>query len=113
MTLIMNKPIAMKHSTLLIPLDSFLYLQNECSVQRLGKELTEKGIARLTQNFKSVNRDGFAHMHDGDLGGCNGKPENSYEERRWTRWSIADMKRMLDAQGLSYKDGDQEEVIHI
>lgn len=49
----------------------------------------------------------------GDLGGCNGVPENAWEEHRWTTWSIEDMKNILNEAGLSWKNGEEVEYISV
>ena len=79
----------------------------------MGKHKTESAIKRLKQSFENFSHNGLYRIYDGDLGGCNGKPENSWEEKRWTSWSCEDMKRILDSAGLPYKDGGEREVINI
>lgn len=76
--------------------------------------MTEKSVERLKRNFDSFSYgSGYKELHDGDLGGCIGNWENGYEERRWTSWSCKEMKRILDAAGLPYKDGKETEIISI
>ena len=100
-----------KSPTILVPLESFLFLQDKVSVERLGKHHSEKKIERLTNNFEEFSYEGYKQLMNGDLGGCNGKPEKAWEERRWTSWSTEDMKRILNEAGLPWKDGEEQEYI--
>ena len=102
-----------KTNTILIPLESYLFLQDRQSLERLGKHKSEKVIEKLKQNFTQFQHGGFYQVMDGDFGGCNGKPENAWEERRWTSWTCEDMKRLLDGAGLLYKDGETAEYINV
>lgn len=102
-----------KANTILLPLESFLYLQDKSYFERCGKHHTEKQIERLIRNFENFAHIGYKQLKDGDLGGCNGKPENGWEERRWTSWSCEDMKQILTEVGLPYKDGEETEYIAV
>lgn len=103
-----------KTNTILLPLESYLYLQNKSHLERCGKNHTEKQIERLKRNFDDFSYGtGYKKLYDGDLGGCSGHWKNGYKERRWTSWSCEDMKRILDNAGLPYKDGKQAEVIEV
>ncbi len=102
-----------KANTILLPLESYLYLQDKEYFERCGRHKSDKMIAKLTQNFNQFQHNGYKRLMDGDLGGCVGKPENSYEEGRWTSWSCEDMKRILDEAGLPYKDGEETEYIAV
>lgn len=102
----------MKAKTILVPLESYLYLQNKRHNERStsGQPLNEE---RLTRNFNRTACNGYGRLMDGDLGGCIGKPENGYEERRWTSWSCEDMKSILDEAGLQYKDAEDTDYINL
>ena len=105
----------MKKSTILVPLESYLYLQQKCHEERseTGRPLSEQTIERLKRSFNSLSYNGYYRLMDGDLGGCNGSPKNAYEERRWTSWSCEDMKRILSEAGLPCKDGEATETISL
>lgn len=107
----MARQVETKKKAMLIPLDSYLYLQTEGYRQRCGKE--HPNVARLERNFKQHSTNGYYTLMDGDLGGCIGNPENAYEEGRWTSWSCATMKEMLKDKGLTYKDTDDIECIEV
>jgi len=97
-----------------VSLEGYLYLQEEGCYQRCGHYHSEKFIQRLTNQFNNRDAEHGGHMlMDGDLGGAVGDPKNSYEEGRWTDWSVEDMKRMLDAKGYSYKDEEPQDVIEV
>lgn len=103
----------MKKRTLLVPLESLLYLEDQCHLQRGGHHTTEKTIERLTREMeKPHNKNGYM-LFDGSFGGAVGDPKNSYEEGRWTSWSIDTVKEMLDKQGLPYQDGEDIDVINV
>ena len=44
----------------------------------------------LQGTFEQFGHGGYKQLKSGDLGGCNGVPENAWEEHRWTTWSIED-----------------------
>ena len=102
-----------KANTILLPLESYLYLQDKSHLERCGKHGSEKRIERLKKNFKEFSYNGYKQLMDGDLGGCVGNWENGYEEGRWTSWSCEDMKRILDEANLPYKDGKETEYIMV
>lgn len=103
----------MKKKTIRVPLESWLYLQDICRYQRGGTHLSEKSIAHFTKEMqRDINKNGHELM-DGSLGGAIGKPENSYEEHRWTSWSLEEMKKMLDEKGLPYEEGEEVDVIDV
>lgn len=112
MSLIHN-PVLRKSQTVLVPLESFLYLQDKQRFERSGKHSTEKSIEKLKRNFEQFSYDGYKQIMNGDLGGCKGKPENAWEEHRWTSWSVENVKSMLDEAGLSWKDGEETEYIEL
>ena len=103
----------MKKNSIRVNLEAWLYLQDTCHNQRVGGHLTEKTISRLTRSYEDWYKEKGKTLIDGDLGGAIGDPKNSYEEGRWTSWSVADMKRLLDEAGLPYEDGDPVESINI
>lgn len=102
-----------KENTILIPWESYLYLQNKQYEERMGKPKPESAIKRLELNFENCSHNGLYRIGDGALGGCIGTPENAWEEKRWTSWSCEDMKQILDSAGLPYKDGGEREYISI
>ena len=104
---------ARKTDTILLPLESYLYLQDKSYFERCGKYGSEKRIERLKKNFKEFSYNGYKQLCDGDLGGCIGNYENAFEERRWTSWSCEDMKRFLNEANLPYKEGKETEVIEV
>lgn len=99
--------------TILVPLESWMFLQCKGYQERCGKPHSEKGIERLRRNFQEYSYQGYKQLMNGDLGGCNGNPENAWEEHRWTSWSVDDMKRILDEAGLPWKDGEEAEYISV
>lgn len=102
-----------KANTILLPWESYLYLQQKSRNERCGDWKTEKQIKRLKASFDNLSHDGYKMLMDGDLGGCVGNWENGYEEGRWTSWSCEDMKRILSKAGLPYKDGEETEYIAV
>lgn len=106
------KNIVRKSNAIIVPLESYLYLQNMCSEQRVGHSLSERSIKSITENYERFDSENGGHiLYDGDLGGAIGDPINSYEEGRWTSWKTTDMKEMLDTQDLPYKDIEPQEKI--
>ena len=112
---ILHDPIVHTVNTILLPLESVLYLHEEMHRQRSesGKPLSEKSIERLKRNFEYFAHEGFKEIHDGDFGGCIGNPHNGWEEHRWTSWSVKTMAKMLDEKGLPYKFGEPTEIISL
>lgn len=103
----------MKKKTIRVPLESLLYLKDISRFQRTGTHLSEKSIAFYTKEMqRDINKNGHELM-DGSFGGAIGKPENSYEEHRWTYWGVDEMKRMLDEKGLPYEEGEEVDVINV
>ncbi len=102
-----------KAKTILLPWESYLYLQQKGRNERCGDWKTEKQIAKLKANFEEFSYNGYKRLLDGDLGGCVGDWKNGYEEGRWTSWSCEDMKRILDEAGLPYKDGEDTECVDV
>ncbi len=104
----------MKRNAIRVPLESWIYLSNESCRQRSGHEHSQKYIERLTRDYENRHKEfGGYEIWDGSCGGAIGKPENSYEEGRWTTWTIEQVKKMLDEQGLKYKDVDPVDVIDV
>lgn len=103
----------MKKRTIRVTLESWLYLHEIMRNQRIGDHLSERTIERLTKEYNNHYKEKGHLLIDGDLGGAIGKPENSYEEHRWTNWSIEDMKEMLDKAGLPYTDGEDIDEMNI
>lgn len=102
----------MKAKSILVPLESYLYLNRKRREERdtSGKPLNEE---RVVVNFNRFAHGGYKRLMDGDYGGCIGKAENGYKEGRWTSWSCEDMKRILTEAGLPYKDGEDVEYIQL
>ncbi len=106
-----------------VGLDGYLYLQNRCRNERCGDHFSERMIEKLKKNFDNfkVRKPvpgyeelvGMYILWDGQLGGCNGPAKNSWEERRWTNWSAADMERMLDEQGIAWKPAPDQEYFNV
>lgn len=113
MSLLMNRPEKRKSPTLLVPLESFLYLQEKCHIERCGNPQSEKAKQRLIRNFEEHSYNGKKQLMNGDLGGCNGNPENAWEERRWTSWSVEDMIEILSEAGLPWERGEDTEYIAV
>ena len=103
----------MKRKTIRVPLESLLYLHEIMRNQRIGDHLSERSIERLTKNYNNHYKENGYELMDGSLGGAIGKPENSYEEHRWTDWNVQDMKEMLDKANLPYVDGEDIDVIDV
>ena len=102
-----------KVRTVAMPWESWSFLFEEQHRQRCesGREISEKHWGRARREFDRFSRNGYKEVGDGDFGGCKGDPRNAWQERRWTSWSIEDMKRMLDEAGLPYgEDGVQERI---
>ena len=97
-----------KKKAIRLTLESYLYLQNEGHRQRIGSDYGDATIEKLTKNYYSY-KNGIT-IASGWLGGAIGNPENSYEEGRWTDWSVEDMKKMLDEKGLTYEDDIIESI---
>ena len=115
MGLLMDRPVQAKVNTILLPLESYLWLHNECFKQRnerLMDGISDSQRERLTRNWQQHQYNGYYHAYDGSFGGCKGNPLHGWEEGRWTSWSCAEMARMLDKQGLPYKMGDPTDVIY-
>lgn len=113
MSLLMNRPERRKSPTLLVPLESYLYLQEKSYSERIGKSRSDKAKERLIRNFEQFSVDGMKQLMNGDLGGCKGKPENAWEEGRWTSWSVDEMAKILDEAGLPWKKGEDAEYIAV
>lgn len=92
--------------TILLPLDSYLFLQVLGYSQRSGgKKLSEAFVGRLTRSWNSCQYKGYKKLFDGGLGGK--------EDNRYTSWSVKKMAQILDEHGLPYKFGEKEEVIEV
>lgn len=103
----------MKSKSIRIPLESRLYLADQQTLQRGGHHISKSTIERITNESKrTYNKNGFVVMN-GDFGGAVGKPENSYEEGRWTSWTIETMKEMLDKVKLPWYDNEDIECMDV
>lgn len=101
--------------TLLVTWEGWLYLRTKMHEERStsDKPISDKYVAKARRSFDRSARDGWGAVDDGSFGGCIGNPVNAWEERRWTSWSIADMKKILDGAKLPYKDGKPVKAIEI
>lgn len=113
MSLLRKKTVVVKCHTILVPLESYLYLQDKEYFERCGKHHSEKHNERLIRNFKRFSNEGKYKLKDRDLGGCIGKPENAWEEGRWTSWSCEDMIQILNEACLPYEQGEDSEYIAV
>ena len=105
---------AKKSPRILVPWESWLYLEERSYKERCGRKHTEKSLERMKRNFNSLaHYKGMKQLMDKDFGGAIGKPENSWEEHRWTGWSCEDMKKMLDEAGLPWEPGEEIEYISV
>lgn len=102
-----------RSATILVPFESWMFLQKKGHEERGGKPYSDRAIERLTRSFQDNSYQGYKQLMNGDLGGCKGNPENAWEERRWTSWSVDDMKKILDEAGLPWKDGEEAEYIAV
>lgn len=103
----------MKKRAMRVELEGWLYLQDQSSLQRGGRIHSESWRERMKKHYEWHDKKYGGHMlMDGDLGGAIGKPENSYEEGRWTSWSLDQMKKMLDEKGYKYIDIEDVDVIN-
>lgn len=101
-------------NTILLPWESWLYLENKSFQERCGKCHTKLHVEKMKRNFDFFAiYDGMKQIGDYDFGGATGNYEKSWEEHRWTRWSCEDMKRYLDEAGLPWKEGEQVERISV
>ena len=103
----------MKKKSIRVPLESWVYLQDQCKLQRCGDHISDKTKEHLKREMEKPYNQGGHQLTDGDLGGAIGNPLNSYEEGRWTSWSINEMKEMLKDQNLPYTDAEDVEEINI
>ena len=102
----------MKKRAMRVELEGWLYLQEQCSIQRSGRIQSDWYKEMLTKHYEQHDRKYGGHLFmDYDLGGAIGKPQNSYEEGRWTSWSLDQMKKMLDEKGYKYIDVEDVDVI--
>ncbi len=83
------------YNSILVPWESWCYLEEMSYFQRCGKHHTEKHWERFKRAF-----DQFA-FYDG------------MKQIRWTRWSCQDMKKFLDEAGLPLKQWESEERISV
>lgn len=111
MSLLMERPVRMTSPTILVTLESYLYLQEKSYFERCGKKHSDRAKERLIRNFEHFSVDGMKALMNGDLGGCKGNPENAWEEGRWTSWSVDEMARILDEAKLPWMKGEEKEYI--
>lgn len=111
--MIIGNCVTRKKNSILVPVESWMYLKERQYRERTGKELSEKSREVSLRDFNRFNKNGMKQLLDGDCGGCNGPVENAFEERRWTSWSANDMKRILDEANLPYEDGPVTDCIDL
>lgn len=102
-----------KSPTILVPFESWMFLQEKGYQERCGKQYSEILVGKMTRSFQEHSYQGYKQLMNGDLGGGNGNPENAWEEHRWTSWSVNDMKKILEEAGLPWKDGEEAEYITV
>lgn len=103
----------MKARTIRVPLESYMFLQEECRRQRCGNEHSQEFKERLIREFENHYSEKGKLIMDGSFGGAVGDPKNSYEEGRWTEWNVDDMKKILDEHSLPYEDGEEIDYINV
>lgn len=84
-----------------VNLESYLYLQEQCKLQRLGEKLTDKQIERYTKNYYKQFSGGI-YLTSGQLGGA--------KDNKWTSWTIEDMKTLLEKANLQYEYSEVNEI---
>ncbi len=87
--------------SLKVDLEGYLYLQEQCRLQRLGEKLTDNQIKRLTRNYYNNYPNGV-NLTNGQLGGA--------KDNKWISWTIEDMKNLLDKAGLQYELSEVDEI---
>lgn len=85
----------MRKNGIKVDLEGFLYLQDLSCQQRSNKGLSDKSKERI----KRLSPNG-AELYDKCLGGA--------ENGKWTSWTCADMKRILDKAGFTYSECEIE-----
>ena len=115
MSILLNKSVHGKTGTIYLPFESYMFLKAETQRQRSEHhpEISDFHRKELTNAFNRLSKNGMYEAHDGTFGGCNGSPINAWAEGRWIDWSVNEMAKMLDEQGLPYKMGEPVEVIFI
>ena len=106
----------MKAKSIKVNWESWLYLRQEMNKQRseTGKPLSENSIERMKREFdRFADKNGMKAIMDGSFGGCIGSPIRGWEERRWTSWSLDEMKRMLDEKGLKWAEAEDIEYFPV
>lgn len=98
----------MKVKTILVNLESYLYLRKRMRVER-GCEINETWeqfiIKEFNRNALKCGNELFKEIADYDLGGGIGE-----YDRGWTSWSIKDIQLMLDKQKLNYSFNEAEQI---
>ena len=103
-----------KSPTILVPWESWLYLEERSYKERIGVKNNEYSLERMKRNFDRLSDyNGMKQLMDNDFGGAVGNPEKTREEYRWTSWSCEDMKKMLDEAGLPWEQGEEVEYISV
>lgn len=86
--------------------EAHFYLDRESRKQRGCKPITGEAEERIWNRIPKV--DGLRQVTDDSYGGGDGTYYG-----RWTRWSVEDVKKMLDEAGFSYAEGPEVEYISI
>jgi hypothetical protein len=84
---------------LLVPFESWAYLKNRSREERLGKKISEVLLRQMYEIMAKKD----------DLAILNGKSLGGKTDGEVTTWTIDDLKGMLDAQGLSYREAAENE----
>lgn len=106
----------MKAKSIKVNWESWFYLHQEEHKQRseTGKPISEKTVEKLKRNFYNfADKNGMKTILSGDFGGCIGNPINGWEERRWTSWTLDEMKKMLDEKGLKWEESEDKEILPV
>lgn len=81
-----------------VPLDSWLYLMNKSFREVKGRDHSDEFIQQMKNEYE---------WHDKEHGG------HMVFEYGYGNWSIEEMKRILDEQGLTYTEVEPVEEIEI
>lgn len=87
--------------SLKVNLEGYLYLQEQCRLQRLGEKLMDNQVKRLTRNYYSNYPNGV-NLTNGQLGGA--------KDGKWISWNINDMKDLLEKANLEYEYNEVDEI---
>ena len=83
---------------LLVPFESWAYLKNRSREERLGKRISEVLLQQMYDIM--AKRDDCAILNGKSLGGKT--------DGVTTTWTIDELKKILDDEGLSYTETTEE-----